>query len=120
MPAAPLERCPQCGALVALVFVHGHGQCPSCKGNVAPCCAGSGDEAHPTAGRAQPFAADLFARLFVQLGGNRATLSTDCITAALVQVLDCDLDEARAVLAAGLATGVLESAGDDAIRLRPR
>ncbi len=36
--------CPQCGAEVELVRVHGHAQCPVCGTNVEPCCAGAGDE----------------------------------------------------------------------------
>lgn len=120
MPAAPRERCPQCGALVALVFVHGHGQCPSCKGNVAPCCAGAGDEAHATGGHALPFAADLFVRLFSLLGGPGATVAESALTVALVDTLDCDLAEARAVLAAGVAAGAIEVAGEAAFRLRSR
>lgn len=117
MPAPSPERCPQCGALVALVFVHGHGQCPHCKTNVAPCCAGAGDEAHATSGRAQPFAADLFERLFAQLGGPLATVTESSLAAALVLQLDCDLTEARTVIAAGLSAGVLVAAGEAACRL---
>ncbi|MDJ0835662.1 MAG: hypothetical protein QNK37_04045 [Acidobacteriota bacterium] len=35
------QRCLMCGHRVELVWVHGHGQCPVCKTNVAPCCDGA-------------------------------------------------------------------------------
>lgn len=38
-PQPCAERCPTCGVLpLALVWVHGHGQCARCGQNVEPCC----------------------------------------------------------------------------------
>ena len=34
------SRCPACGQLENIVWVHGHGQCAYCKMNVMPCCDG--------------------------------------------------------------------------------
>lgn len=36
-----LPRCPACGSIAPLVWVHGHGQCSACGTNVAPCCDGA-------------------------------------------------------------------------------
>jgi hypothetical protein len=41
----PLELCPWCGQLQAIVWVHGHGQCAHCHTNIAPCCSGDSCEA---------------------------------------------------------------------------
>ena len=37
-------RCPNCGQLENIVWVHGHGQCAHCKMNTAPCC--DGEQCH--------------------------------------------------------------------------
>ena len=34
-------NCPWCQALVELLFVHGHQECPNCHRVVEPCCEGS-------------------------------------------------------------------------------
>ncbi len=36
-----MPRCPACGQLEQLVWVHGHGQCAHCHMNVMPCCDGA-------------------------------------------------------------------------------
>ena len=41
LPAQLMPRCPACGQLEALVWVHGHGQCAYCHMNVMPCCDGA-------------------------------------------------------------------------------
>jgi transposase len=33
-----LQACPYCQALVELIWVHGHYQCPNCKNVVVSCC----------------------------------------------------------------------------------
>ncbi len=38
------DPCPACGAPLALVWVHGHGQCALCATTVVPCCMGAGQE----------------------------------------------------------------------------
>ncbi|MFN8012734.1 MAG: hypothetical protein U0P81_15300 [Holophagaceae bacterium] len=38
-------RCPYCGQIAELVWIHGHGQCSVCGTNVDECCRGeSSDE----------------------------------------------------------------------------
>lgn len=39
-PSLP-PRCPACGHVLQLVWVHGHGQCRTCHTNVEPCCSGA-------------------------------------------------------------------------------
>ena len=34
-------KCPACGRVLVLVWVHGHGQCVACRTNVEPCCSGA-------------------------------------------------------------------------------
>ncbi len=111
--------CPQCGALVPLVHVHGHGQCPVCHTNVEPCCAGAcaGNEIESSGQDAVPFDAHLFERLFLRLGGRAATVSRDSLRLALVDVLDCDLEQADTVLLAGEHVQAILRAGEDCFRL---
>lgn len=33
-------RCPYCGTLSTIIWVHGHGQCDRCKINLDECCRG--------------------------------------------------------------------------------
>jgi rRNA maturation endonuclease Nob1 len=33
-------RCPYCGQVVELVWIHGHAQCAACGTNVDECCRG--------------------------------------------------------------------------------
>ena len=35
------SRCPACGVLENVVWVHGHGQCSYCNTNLFPCCDGA-------------------------------------------------------------------------------
>lgn len=42
MPAP--VRCPACGQIAPVVWVHGHGQCALCGTNVAPCCDGAASD----------------------------------------------------------------------------
>ena len=107
-------RCPFCGAPLHLVHVHGHGQCARCGTNVEACCTGASaasevDEPGPRGGTVDP---QLFRRLWSQLGGERATLTAECVLEALVRALDAPLDEARIVLDAAIALGHVEATGD--------
>jgi hypothetical protein len=114
------KHCPYCGALGAIVHVHGHGQCQRCGTNTEPCCAGASaadevldvamDQAVPDPG--------LFPRLFLHLGGPDATVTTDSLLQAIVGNQQCDLDEARLVLEAGERIGLVVRVGDDWHRLR--
>ena len=69
--------------------VHGHGQCERCGTNIEPCCAGANalDEASAASGDPCGLDAGLFARLFLQLGGATATVTTEALLFALVQRL---------------------------------
>ncbi|MCY1062912.1 hypothetical protein [Nannocystis sp. SCPEA4] len=40
MQSACDRRCPWCGQPLALVWVHGHGQCVRCGTNLEECCRG--------------------------------------------------------------------------------
>jgi|GEM_PF-3453512 len=35
-----MERCPYCGQITTLIWVHGHGQCAHCSTNIDECCRG--------------------------------------------------------------------------------
>lgn len=113
-------RCSYCGHLAAAVPVHGHGQCERCGTNIEPCCAGADafDEAAATADVAAAPDPDLFPRLFAQLGGSTATVTSDALLFALTQRLGSDLDEARLVLEAAERLGVVVPAGVGLHRLR--
>ena len=115
--AAP---CPYCGALSAVVFVHGHGQCGHCGVNTEPCCGGAAAASEVTDGGCELAVPDpgLFGRLFVGLGGPSATVTTDSLLHAIVQSQDCDLDEARLVVEAGERIGLVVRAGAGLHRLR--
>jgi hypothetical protein len=103
--------------MVVLVRVHGHGQCPTCKTNVAPCCAGSGDEAELGDRHEQPFAPDLFVRAFVRLGTPHATVTEAALLHALVDVVDTDLEGARMLLGLGVAQGLVTAPHPGVFRL---
>ncbi|MBL8752242.1 MAG: hypothetical protein JNK15_02990 [Planctomycetes bacterium] len=102
-------RCSYCGHEGAAVPVHGHGQCERCGTNIEPCCSGANafDEAAATAAIDAVPDPQLFARLFAQLGGPAATVTTDALLFALVQRLGTDLDDARLVLEAGERLGLV-------------
>jgi hypothetical protein len=111
--------CPYCGALSAVVFVHGHGQCSQCGVNTEPCCGGAAAQNEVTGGcEAATPDPGLFARLFVALGGPTATVTTESLLHAIVQSQDCDLDEARLVVEAGERIGLVVRAGAGLHRLR--
>ncbi len=111
------DRCPQCGAFVELVHVHGHGQCPVCHGNVEPCCAGAGDEVRASGEGDAPFESHLFDLAFARLGGARVTVTTEALLHALVELLDVDLPAASIVVQAGERVGVIVAAGPGCHRL---
>ena len=115
-----MARCPFCGAQLDLVPVHGHAQCARCGTNVQPCCAGAsaGDEADEPVRSELGVEPQLFARLFLHLGGPTATVTADSLLFALVQHLGSDLDDARVVLEAGERVGVVMPAGPGRYRLR--
>ena len=99
--------------------VHGHGQCERCGNNIEPCCSGANalDEASSAGGDACSLDAGLFARLFLQLGGATATVTTEALLFALVQRLGSDLDAARVVLEAAHRVGLVVPAGTGLHRL---
>jgi hypothetical protein len=115
--AAP---CPYCGHRGAVVEVHGHGQCSNCGTNFEPCCAGAdaAEEAGSTTAVNAAEEPQLFARLFVQLGGAKATVTTEALLFALVQRLGTDLDDAKIVLEAGERIGIVQRVGASCHRLR--
>jgi hypothetical protein len=117
---ATAECCPYCGYRGTVVQVHGHGQCSKCGTNYEPCCAGAdaADEAGSTTGVDATAEPQLFARLFVQLGGAKATVTTEALLFALVQRLGTDLDDARIVLEAGERIGIVQPVGEGCHRLR--
>jgi hypothetical protein len=39
-----MQRCNYCGSALQIVWVHGHGQCHSCKVNIDECCRGESCE----------------------------------------------------------------------------
>jgi hypothetical protein len=105
-------RCAYCGATLAVVHVHGHGQCARCGANVDPCCAGSGDEADIDGAVVQPVDPQLFARLFAHLGGPRATVARPALVYALAHRLGVGLEEAADVLDAGTQLGLVTMHGE--------
>jgi hypothetical protein len=108
----PRERCSYCGAPLVVVHVHGHGQCQACGTNVDPCCAGAnpGSEAMQPGANAVPVDAAMLRRVFEELGGSSVTVTEQCFLFALSRALDAPLDEARAVLEAGVDLGLLHRA----------
>ena len=34
------RRCERCGYRGDVIYVHGHGQCPTCHNSIDPCCEG--------------------------------------------------------------------------------
>ncbi|MBZ0153512.1 MAG: hypothetical protein K8J09_18460 [Planctomycetes bacterium] len=114
------EPCPWCGALAAVVHVHGHGQCGHCGGNLEPCCSGSGDSDAATPVDTIDSGVDqaMFSRLFGHLGGAAATVTADSLCFALVQHLGTDLDDARLVIEAAERVGVLVPVAPGCYRLR--
>lgn len=113
IPSGRQGRCPYCGAGLAIVHVHGHGQCAHCGTNVDPCCGGANAEAEadqpPPAGAG--IDPQLFPRLFRQLGDETATVTQECAVHALARLLDAPLDEAGIVLAAGIELGHVVARG---------
>ena len=102
------------------VRVHGHGQCAHCGNNIEPCCSGANaqDEAAATSAVAIEPGQHLFPRLFEQLGGHAATVTSDSLVFALAQRLATDLDEARIVLEAAERLGIVQRVGAHAHRLQ--
>jgi hypothetical protein len=112
-------RCPWCGALGEPVRVHGHGQCAACGNNIEPCCNGANAQDEAAATTAVDVEPDqqLFPRLFDQLGGRAATVTTDALLFALTQRLATDLDDARVVLEAAERLGIVQRRGEARYRL---
>ena len=115
----PARPCPFCGQTLAVVHVHGHGQCANCGTNVEPCCGGAANGDAQVDGGAPELEADpqLFVRVFAQLGGAGATVSGDALRFALAQWLGIDLDAAAVVIDAGVHTDKLVAASVQAFRL---
>lgn len=113
------ERCAWCGVLGVPVRVHGHGQCAHCGNNIDPCCSGANaqDEAGATSAVDIEPGQQLFPRLFEQLGGRAATVTSDALLFALAQRLATDLDEARIVLEAAERLGIVDRVGANLHRL---
>ena len=103
------------------MHVHGHGQCATCKTNIEPCCAGDSpnDAGLHTEVPASDAAPQLFPRLFDDLGGRSATVTTDALLFALGNRLGSDLDEARLVLEAAERVGILRTPQPGLHRLQP-
>ena len=112
-------RCPSCGSYRGVVFVHGHGQCIACGTNTEPCCSGANAANEVDGGVDDGVFVDpkLFERLFAQLGGAGATVTTESLLFALVQSQGSDLDTARLLLEAGERVGVVQRVGADCHRL---
>ena len=117
---ANAASCPYCGHRGAVVQVHGHGQCSNCGTNIEPCCAGAdaAEEAGSTTTVNAAEGPQLFAQLFVQLGGALATVTSEALLFALVQRLGTDLDDAKIVLEAGERIGIVQRVGAGCHRLR--
>ena len=117
---ANAASCPYCGHRGAVVQVHGHGQCSNCGTNIEPCCAGAdaAEEAGSTTTVNAAEGPQLFAQLFVQLGGAEATVTTEALLFALVQRLGTDLDDAKIVLEAGERIGIVQRVRAGCHRLR--
>jgi hypothetical protein len=39
--ASAPQRCPRCGHVAPLIYVHGHAQCTACGSNILECCQGA-------------------------------------------------------------------------------
>jgi DNA-directed RNA polymerase subunit RPC12/RpoP len=39
--ASAPQRCPRCGTIAPLIYVHGHAQCTACGSNILDCCQGA-------------------------------------------------------------------------------
>ena len=91
--------------------MHGHVQCTRCGENLEPCCAGaSSDDAGTMATNdGMTPAPTLFPRLFEQLGGVGATVTTDALVYALTNHLGCTRDDALLVLEAAERVGVVRT-----------
>ncbi len=89
---------------------------------MTPCCGGADPATEAGSSRGVPTGPDpsLFARVFAELGGDDATVTTDALLFALVQRLGTDLEDAKIVLEAGERTGVVAAAGRGCHRLRAR
>jgi len=118
---AAATRCPYCGHRGPVVTVHGHGQCARCHNNTEPCCSGAdaAGEAAASDGIDTGPEPHLFERVFAQLGGTEATVTTAALLFALTQRLGTDLDDAKLVLEAAERVGILQPVGSDCHRLRP-
>lgn len=116
--SSPSQDCPFCAAPLAVVHVHGHGQCAHCGVNVEPCCTGSGPD-DVAAIDVPELDADpaLFARLFARLGGEEVTVTGDALRLSLAQWLGTGLDEAAVVIEAGVRVGRLSALPTDLYRL---
>lgn len=89
---------------------------------MTPCCGGADPaaEAGATGGVASGPDPRLFARVFAELGGDDATVTTDALLFTLVQRLGTDLDDAKIVLEAGERTGAVVATGRGCHRLCAR
>lgn len=45
--ASAADRCPRCGTLAPLIYVHGHAQCAACGSNILDCCQGAACDPAP-------------------------------------------------------------------------
>jgi DNA-directed RNA polymerase subunit RPC12/RpoP len=45
--ASAPQRCPRCGTLAPLIYVHGHAQCTACGSNILDCCQGAACDLAP-------------------------------------------------------------------------
>lgn len=101
------------------MHVHGHGQCTQCGANVEPCCGGAGNSDVAAGLPASHIDVEpgLFARLFLQLGGERKTVTRAALEGAYVARQGGDLAEAREVIDAAVRLGMLLEGGPGWLRL---
>ncbi len=104
--------CPYCGAELAIVHVHGHGQCARCGTNLEPCCGGADalDEAGE-GGSSWQLGPDLLQRVFEQLGSVGRSVTADSLRLALARALDASLQHADDVLELAVRLGRLVRTG---------
>ena len=103
------DPCPACGSPLALVWVHGHGQCAQCATTVVPCCMGAGQEIDERAtprngvmanGRSDAGVIDEgvtvedVVQAFARCSHGGASVTVDALVLAITAREECTLDAA--------------------------
>lgn len=114
--------CPKCGVRRTVVAVHGQATCPRCGADVTAACEGAdaADEALDPCGESYSVPTDVFERLFRRLAHRNASVTTDALLFALVELQGVDRDGAQLLLEAGEHTRAIAKTGPDSWRLRRR